>query len=53
MISHSSEFENIAPREDEMPELESLQRNRKHACPIEIKATMADKAGGGAGSTLA
>ena len=28
-----------------MPELESLQGDRKRACPIEIKATMADKAG--------
>ena len=45
MVSHASEFENIAPREDEMPELESLQRDRKRACPIEIKATMADKTG--------
>jgi len=45
MVSHASEFENISPREDEMAELESLQRDRKRACPIEIKATLGDKAG--------
>ena len=43
VISHSSEFENIAPREDEMPELEALRRNRRSACPIEIKGDMSDK----------
>ena len=42
-IAHSSEFENIAPREDEMPELEALRRNRRSACPIEIKGDMSDK----------
>jgi activating signal cointegrator complex subunit 3 len=26
LISHSSEFENIVPREDEMPELDELAR---------------------------
>jgi activating signal cointegrator complex subunit 3 len=44
-VSHSTEFENIAPREDEMPELETLQRDRRHACPFEIKATLGDKVG--------
>ena len=46
MIAHASEFENVAPREDEMVELERLRGDRRNACPIEIsKATMADKAG--------
>ena len=45
MVSHASEFENIAPGRTRCLELESLQRDRKRACPIEIKATMADKAG--------
>ena len=45
MVSHAGEFENISPREDEMPELETLRRDKKNACPIEVKATLADKAG--------
>ena len=45
MVSHASEFENISPREDEMPELEMLQRDRKRACPIEIKGTLGDRVG--------
>ena len=45
MVAQATEFENIAPREDEMPELEALRRNRKGACPLEIKATLADRAG--------
>ena len=44
MISHSSEFENIVPREDEIPELETLRRNR-HIVPIDIKASLTDKVG--------
>ena len=44
MVSHASEFENIA-REDEMLELESLQRDRKRACPIEIKQPAAEATG--------
>jgi len=44
MISHSSEFENIVPREDEIPELEALRRNR-HVVPIEIKGSLTDKVG--------
>lgn len=44
MISHSSEFENIVPREDEIPELETLRRNRR-IVPIEIKASLTDKVG--------
>jgi activating signal cointegrator complex subunit 3 len=46
MVAHADEFETIAPREDEMPELETLRADRKRACPIEItKATMADRVG--------
>jgi len=46
MVAHADEFETIAPREDEMPELEALRADRKRACPIEItKATMADRVG--------
>ena len=44
MISHSSEFENIVPREDEIPELETLRRNR-NVVPIEIKGSLTDKVG--------
>jgi len=44
MISHSSEFENIVPREDEIPELETLRRNRR-IVPIDIKASLTDKVG--------
>ena len=44
MISHSSEFENIVPREDEIPELETLRRNRR-VVPIDIKASLTDKVG--------
>ena len=46
MVAHADEFETITPREDEMPELETLRADRKRACPIEItKATMADRVG--------
>ena len=45
MVAQATEFENIAPREDEMPELEKLRRDRKRACPLEIKATLGDRAG--------
>ena len=46
MVAHADEFETISPREDEMPELETLRNDRKRACPIEItKATMADRVG--------
>ena len=44
MISHSSEFENIVPREDEIPELETLRRNRR-IVPVDIKASLTDKVG--------
>lgn len=44
MISHSSEFENIVPREDEIPELETLRRD-KRIVPIEIKSSLTDRVG--------
>lgn len=44
MISHSSEFENIVPREDEIPELETLRRDRR-IIPVEIKASLTDRVG--------
>ena len=44
MVAHAELT--ISPREDEMPELETLRNDRKRACPIEItKATMADRVG--------
>jgi len=36
MVAHSSEFENIAVREEEQNELEMLVRT---SCPLEIKGS--------------
>nr|XP_010936311.1 DExH-box ATP-dependent RNA helicase DExH14 isoform X2 [Elaeis guineensis] len=42
MVAHSSEFENIAVREEEQDELEKLS---KFACPLEVKGGPTDKHG--------
>ncbi|KAJ4821369.1 Activating signal cointegrator 1 complex subunit 3 [Rhynchospora pubera] len=42
MVAHSSEFENIAVREEEQDELENLSRS---CCPIEVKGGMVEKYG--------
>lgn len=42
MVAHSSEFENIAVREEEQDELENLLRS---SCPIEVKGGMVEKYG--------
>lgn len=42
MIAHSSEFENIAVREEEQNELEMLARS---SCPLEIKGGPSNKHG--------
>ena len=39
-VARSSEFENVAPREDEMLELEALSRS--DSCPVDIKVTIND-----------
>ena len=39
VISHSSEFENIAPREDEMPELEALEETVVPPVRLRLKVT--------------
>jgi activating signal cointegrator complex subunit 3 len=42
MVAHSSEFENIAVREEEQNELETLART---SCPLEIKGGPSNKHG--------
>lgn len=42
MVAHSSEFENIAVREEEQNELEMLVRS---SCPLEIKGGPSNKHG--------
>lgn len=42
MVAHSSEFENIAVREEEQNELEMLVRT---SCPLEIKGGPSNKHG--------
>eukprot|EP00850_Spirogloea_muscicola_P003370 SM000013S26539 [mRNA] locus=s13:882491:898189:- [translate_table: standard] len=42
MVAHSSEFENIAVREEEQPELETARRK---FCPVEVKASTEEKHG--------
>ncbi|XP_031489870.1 DExH-box ATP-dependent RNA helicase DExH14 isoform X2 [Nymphaea colorata] len=42
MVSHSSEFENIAVREEEQQELETLVRT---SCPLEVRGGPGDKYG--------
>lgn len=42
MIAHSSEFENIAVREEEQNELEMLART---SCPLEVKGGPSNKHG--------
>lgn len=42
MVAHSSEFENIAVREEEQNELEMLART---SCPLEIKGGPSNKHG--------
>jgi len=42
MLSQCAEFENVAVREDEMPELEALARS---CCPYEIKGGIENKTG--------
>jgi len=42
MLAQCSEFENVAVREDEMPELEKLARS---CCPYEIKGGIENKTG--------
>lgn len=41
MISLSSEFENIAPRDDEIPELEALSRSG--SIPYDLKDALATR----------
>lgn len=43
MVARSSEFENISPREEEMPELEALAQST--AVPIEVRGGLASKEG--------
>ena len=43
MVARSTEFENLAPREEEMAELEELARGP--ACPVDITAGLATKEG--------
>lgn len=43
MVSRSAEFENLAPREEEMAELEALASSS--ACPVDIRAGLATKEG--------
>eukprot|EP00850_Spirogloea_muscicola_P016834 SM000140S00583 [mRNA] locus=s140:13532:28767:- [translate_table: standard] len=40
MVAYSSEFENIAVREEEQPELETARRK---FCPVEVKASTEEK----------
>lgn len=42
MVAHSSEFENIAVREEEQNELEMLART---SCPLEVKGGPSNKHG--------
>ncbi len=42
MIAQSSEFENVAVRDDELPELDNLARN---ACPCDVKGGSENKHG--------
>lgn len=42
MVAHSSEFENIAVREEEQQELETLVRT---SCPLEVRGGPGDKYG--------
>jgi len=42
MVSHSSEFENIIVRDEEVDELEALIKN---FCPLEVKGGPTDKYG--------
>lgn len=42
MLALSSEFENIAVREEELPELDALSRS---ACPVDIKGGAENKHG--------
>lgn len=42
MVAHSSEFENIAVREEEQNELETLVRT---SCPLEVKGGPSNKHG--------
>ena len=42
MLALSSEFENIAVREEELPELDTLSRS---ACPIDVKGGAENKHG--------
>ena len=42
-VARSSEFENIVPREEEMPELEALARSR--AVAVDVKGGLASKEG--------
>jgi activating signal cointegrator complex subunit 3 len=43
MLAGSSEFENLAPREEEMPELESLAGSS--ACPVDVRAALSSREG--------
>ena len=42
MLALSSEFENIAVREEELPELDTLSRS---ACPVDVKGGAENKHG--------
>jgi activating signal cointegrator complex subunit 3 len=43
MLAHSSEFENLAPREEEMPELEELAASP--ACPVDVRSALSTRDG--------
>jgi len=43
LVSRSAEFENLAPREEEMAELEALAKSP--SCPVDIQAGLATKEG--------
>jgi len=42
MLAHSSEFENVAVREEELPELDALCL---HQCPFDVKGGPENKHG--------
>ena len=43
LVARSAEFENIAPREEEMPELEELASSP--SCPVDVRGSLSSKEG--------